>query len=146
MEYTPTADCTLIAVIAVLVIGCALVKRVRFLSLNIPEPVAGGLVAALLALGQHCFTGLALNIDPGLQNSLMLVFFAFIGLNADFSRPKAGCGAFIRIGKSSSPPGGGKGPGGEEAGGCVIPVLFWGLPLCGFVVQTGYMAARTAPT
>jgi ESS family glutamate:Na+ symporter len=82
---------TLIAATVVLLIGRVLVSRVRFLAhFSIPEPVAGGLVAALAVTAVHHFNGFSLTIDSGLQDSLMLMFFASIGLNADFSRLRAG--------------------------------------------------------
>ncbi|MDR2689722.1 MAG: sodium/glutamate symporter [Azoarcus sp.] len=91
MQFTLNAYYTLIAAMAVLMLGRMLVSRVGFLAhFNIPEPVAGGLVAALLVTALHSINGFTLNIDMGLQDSFMLMFFASIGLNADFSRLRAG--------------------------------------------------------
>ncbi|MDR2030861.1 MAG: sodium/glutamate symporter [Azoarcus sp.] len=88
---TLNAYYTLIAAVAVLLVGRWLVSKVSFLShFNIPEPVAGGLVAALVVTGLHQYNGFSLAIDDSLQNSFMLMFFASIGLNADFSRLRAG--------------------------------------------------------
>lgn len=82
---------TLIAATAVLLIGRFLVSSVHFLAhFSIPEPVAGGLLAALAVTTLHHFSGFSLTIDNNLQNSLMLMFFASIGLNADFSRLRTG--------------------------------------------------------
>ncbi|MDR1228367.1 MAG: sodium/glutamate symporter [Azoarcus sp.] len=91
MQLTFNAYYTLIAAVIVLLVGRWLVSKVSFLShFNIPEPVAGGLVAALAVTALHQYNGFSLAIDDGLQNSFMLMFFASIGLNADFSRLRAG--------------------------------------------------------
>lgn len=81
---------TLVAASLVLLLGRGLVKRVGFLrTYNIPEPVAGGLVVALLLLALR---GLDVRIqfDTSLQTPLMLAFFATIGLNADIASLKKG--------------------------------------------------------
>ena len=45
---------TLIAAVLVLLLGSWLVRKIKFLQdFNIPEPVAGGLVAALVLFGVH---------------------------------------------------------------------------------------------
>ena len=82
---------TLIAASLVLLIGRALVNKVRILNeLNIPEPVVGGLLASGLILILHQVSGFSVSITHGLQEGFMLMFFASIGLSADFSRLKAG--------------------------------------------------------
>ena len=82
---------TLIAATVVLLVGRLLVKRIRVLNdFNIPEPVVGGLIAAVLVLALHQFNGFSIQIEKGLQDGFMLMFFASIGLSADFSRLKAG--------------------------------------------------------
>lgn len=82
---------TLIAATVVLLVGRVLVKRVRVLSnFNIPEPVVGGLIAAVLVLALHQVNGFSIQIEKGLQDGFMLMFFASIGLSADFKRLKAG--------------------------------------------------------
>ncbi|MHC8364315.1 sodium/glutamate symporter [Pseudomonas sp. ZT5P21] len=81
---------TLVAASLVLLLGRGLVTRVGFLrSYNIPEPVAGGLVIALLLLALR---GLDIEVrfDTSLQTPLMLAFFATIGLSADFASLKKG--------------------------------------------------------
>ncbi|MDR1853985.1 MAG: sodium/glutamate symporter [Azoarcus sp.] len=91
MDVTLNGYWTFIAAMAVLMVGRALVMKVSFLSrFSIPEPVAGGLVAAIVVTTLHYFNGFTLTIDADLQNSFMLMFFSSIGLNADFSRLKAG--------------------------------------------------------
>lgn len=82
---------TLILATLVLLLGRFLVKKVKFLSdFNIPEPVAGGLVAAVIVYALNAFFGYSFNFQKELQTAFMLMFFASIGLSADFGRLKAG--------------------------------------------------------
>ena len=75
----------------VLLLGRGLVARVGFLrTYNIPEPVAGGLLAALLLLALRGFADIEIRFDTSLQAPLMLAFFATIGLSADFTSLKKG--------------------------------------------------------
>ncbi|WP_060511240.1 sodium/glutamate symporter [Pseudomonas sp. NBRC 111124] len=81
---------TLVAASLVLLLGHGLVARVTVLrTYNIPEPVAGGLVVALILLALRSFD-LKVQFDTSLQAPLMLAFFATIGLNADFASLKKG--------------------------------------------------------
>jgi len=65
------------------VIGRRLVERIEFLQkYSIPEPVVGGLLAALLIAVTH-FGGVRITFDTSLQPALMLAFFASIGLGVD---------------------------------------------------------------
>ncbi|WOE82521.1 sodium/glutamate symporter [Pseudomonas protegens] len=82
---------TLVAASLVLLLGRGLVTRVGFLrAYNIPEPVAGGLVVALLLLMLRGIADMEVRIDNSLQAPLMLAFFATIGLSADFANLKKG--------------------------------------------------------
>ena len=82
---------TLIVATLVLLVGRLMVDRIKFLQdFNIPEPVAGGLLAAIIIYILHASTGVSFAFDKGLQDSFMLIFFSSIGLSADFSRLKAG--------------------------------------------------------
>jgi ESS family glutamate:Na+ symporter len=81
---------TLVAASLVLLLGRGLVTRIGFLrNYNIPEPVAGGLVVALLLLALRGFD-INVRFDTSLQTPLMLAFFATIGLSADFASLKKG--------------------------------------------------------
>lgn len=81
---------TLVAASLVLLLGRGLVTRVGFMrSYNIPEPVAGGLVVALLLLLLRTLD-IEIRFDTSLQTPLMLAFFATIGLSADFASLKKG--------------------------------------------------------
>ncbi|MGO2279491.1 sodium/glutamate symporter [Psychrobacter sp. AOP7-D1-21] len=91
MEITLNGYYTLILATLVLLLGRFLVRRVKFLEdFNIPEPVAGGLVAAIVVYALNMVWGYSFNFHQGLQTATMLMFFASIGLSADFSRLKAG--------------------------------------------------------
>lgn len=91
MEVTLNGYYTLILATLVLLLGRFLVKNVKFLEdFNIPEPVAGGLVAAVVVYVLNLVWGYSFNFHQGLQTACMLMFFASIGLSADFSRLKAG--------------------------------------------------------
>ncbi len=82
---------TLIAATIVLLIGRILVKKIKFFQdFNIPEPVAGGLLAAFLITLLYSFTGMTFTFEKPLQDAFMLIFFSSIGLSADFSRLKQG--------------------------------------------------------
>jgi ESS family glutamate:Na+ symporter len=71
-------------------LGRGLVTRVGFLrNYNIPEPVAGGLVVALVLLVLRTLE-IEVRFDTSLQTPLMLAFFATIGLSADFASLKKG--------------------------------------------------------
>ena len=91
MEFTFNAFYTLIAAVIVLLLGRFLVNKIDFLSkYNIPEPVAGGLVAAVVSLLVHSFWGFSITTSSALQTSFMLIFFASIGLSANFAKLKEG--------------------------------------------------------
>ena len=71
----------------VLLLGYFLVKRIRVLNeFNIPEPVVGGFIVAILLTAVHEIWGLSFGFDKDLQTTMMLVFFSSIGLSANFSR------------------------------------------------------------
>lgn len=81
---------TLVAASLVLLLGRGLVARIGFLrAYNIPEPVAGGLVVAVILLALRAFE-VEVRFDTSLQAPLMLAFFATIGLSADFASLKKG--------------------------------------------------------
>jgi glutamate:Na+ symporter, ESS family len=82
---------TLVAASVVLLLGKELLKRVPFLATyTIPEPVAGGLLAALLLLAGRSAFDLNIQFDTSLSAPLMLTFFACIGLNADLASLRKG--------------------------------------------------------
>jgi ESS family glutamate:Na+ symporter len=77
--------------IVVLFIGKRLNDAFGFLrELTIPEPVTGGLAAALFSLLLYALTGLELEFDLLLRNYLLVYFFITIGMNASFAELRAG--------------------------------------------------------
>ncbi|HEV3428336.1 MAG TPA: sodium/glutamate symporter [Paraburkholderia sp.] len=82
---------TLVAASLVLLLGNRLVAALPLLRRwTIPEPVAGGLVAALILFGLHTFAHIDVSFNAELQTPLMLAFFATIGLNANLASLKTG--------------------------------------------------------
>lgn len=82
---------TLIAATIVLLCGRFLVNKIKFLQdFNIPEAVAGGLVAASIIYALYAFFGMTFKFETALQSAFMLAFFSSIGLSADLSRLKQG--------------------------------------------------------
>ena len=91
MEFTFNAFYTLIAAVIVLLLGRFLVNKIGFLKrYNIPEPVAGGLVAAIISLVVHSLWGYSITTSSELQTSFMLIFFSSIGLSANFAKLREG--------------------------------------------------------
>jgi len=75
---------TTVAAILVLLAGRALINRIGVLqTYSIPEPVVGGLAAALLLTLARVGGDLELQFDTRAQAPLLLVFFSTIGLGAD---------------------------------------------------------------
>lgn len=82
---------TLIMATLVLLVGRILVRKIKFFrDFNIPEPVTGGLLAALVISIIYITTGTTFKFEASLQSAFMLIFFSSIGLSADFSRLKQG--------------------------------------------------------
>lgn len=72
-------------------LGAFLTRKVAFLkNYNIPEPVLGGLVAALIVWGFVTILGKQIVFDLSVRDQLLVIFFATIGLNARFSDLLAG--------------------------------------------------------
>jgi ESS family glutamate:Na+ symporter len=83
VDWQFSVPATLAIAALVLVVGRRLIEHVAFLrKYSIPEPVVGGLVAALLITLMHV-GGARIAFDTSLQPGLMLAFFATIGLGAD---------------------------------------------------------------
>ncbi|MFC5431408.1 sodium/glutamate symporter [Paraburkholderia denitrificans] len=89
---------TLVAASLVLLLGGRLVTALPLLRRwTIPEPVAGGLVVALILFGLHSGANIDVKFDTRLQTPLMLAFFATIGLNANLSSLKMGGPVLVRF-------------------------------------------------
>jgi ESS family glutamate:Na+ symporter len=88
---------TLAVAALVLVVGRQLIQRIEFLrKYSIPEPVAGGLLAAVFVAVLHAM-GVRITFDTELQPGLMLAFFATIGLGADARMIARGGGPLLRF-------------------------------------------------
>ena len=82
---------TLVAASGVLLLGQQLLRRVRWLAtFTIPEPVAGGLLVAVLFLVARTGLDFQVRFDTSLSAPMMLTFFACIGLNADLASLRRG--------------------------------------------------------
>ena len=89
---------TLVAASLVLLFGRVLVEKTAPLkAFTIPEPVAGGLLVALLMLLAQQVAGFTVKFDTSLQTPLMLAFFATIGLSANLASLKAGGSVMIKF-------------------------------------------------
>lgn len=72
--------------ILVFFVGVSLTKKIKLLrDFNIPEPVTGGLLAALLIYAVFLSTGSEIAFDLSTRDRLLVYFFTAIGLNARFS-------------------------------------------------------------
>ncbi|MGO3127058.1 MAG: sodium/glutamate symporter [Luteimonas sp.] len=69
-----------------LFLGYALCRAIPFLGrYNLPPPVIGGLVVALVAWAAHARDTTLFTLDTSLQSPLMIAFFTTIGVNASLS-------------------------------------------------------------
>ena len=67
----------------VFLVGYLITRKVRFLrDYNIPEPVSGGILAALVTLAIFQITGRPVQFEMFIRDYLLVLFFAGIGLNA----------------------------------------------------------------
>lgn len=81
----PAFEATTLAFLVYLT-GAYLTRKVAFLKdFNIPEPVSGGLVVALLTMLAYLVFGVAVQFDLSARDYFLLVFFSGIGLNARLS-------------------------------------------------------------
>lgn len=72
-------------------LGAFLTRKVAFLkNYNIPEPVSGGLVAALVVWVLVVLLDKQIVFDLSVRDELLVIFFATIGLNARFADLLAG--------------------------------------------------------
>lgn len=82
--------------ISVLFLGHSINAKLPVLKrFNIPEPIVGGLVVAAIITGLH-FNQIELKFDLPLQNTFMLMFFATVGLSANYTQLlKGGAKVFV---------------------------------------------------
>lgn len=82
---------SLLAGALVLVLGTLLAERVPFLArYNIPAPIVGGLLFAVVVLLARQTAGITLTLDTSAKSPLLLLFFACVGLTADIRLLKRG--------------------------------------------------------
>lgn len=91
MDYALNPTFTLMLAVLVLYVGRILNQKIPFLTkYNIPEPVAGGLVGAIIFYALYEFLGYSIAVNKPMQDTFMLMFFASIGLSANFAKLKEG--------------------------------------------------------
>lgn len=91
MSYQLDAFGTIIAAVFVLLVGYFLVHRIRFLKkYNLPEPVVGGLVAAIVTFILFKYLNIEINFNVDIQKVFMLMFFTSVGLSASLAKLKEG--------------------------------------------------------
>ena len=82
---------TLVCMVVVLILGRFIIGKIKFLrDYNIPEPVVGGIIAAVVILCVYKFVNIEFKFDSALKDPLMLAFFTSVGLSADFASLKKG--------------------------------------------------------
>lgn len=90
-EYVLNPTFSLMLAVVVLYTGRLLNSKIAFLNkYNIPEPVAGGLVGAIIFYIIHQYFGYSISVNKLMQDTFMLMFFASIGLSANFAKLKEG--------------------------------------------------------
>ena len=89
---------SLLAACVALLIGAALADRVALLErFSIPAPIVGGLVVAAAMLLLQLTAGIRFTLETSTKSTLLLVFFASIGLTADLSLLRRGGPRLIRF-------------------------------------------------
>ncbi|MBV8273237.1 MAG: sodium/glutamate symporter [Cupriavidus sp.] len=82
---------SLLAALLMLLIGALINRHVRVLSkYNIPDPITGGLLFAAVASTLLATTGFQLTMEQSIKPTLLLMFFAGVGLGADLKLLKRG--------------------------------------------------------
>ena len=91
MDYQLNAFMTIVIAVLVLLIGYFCVHKMSILKkYNIPEPVAGGLVAAVVTYILFKQFNITVNFDAHIQQIFMLMFFTSVGLSASLGKLKEG--------------------------------------------------------
>lgn len=84
MQLDVNVILTLVVAVAVLLVGRVIVGHVAFLNkYSIPDPVVGGLIAAVVITALRFGAGVQITFDMSMQTTLLLAFFSTIGLSAD---------------------------------------------------------------
>ena len=87
---------SLFLAVVVLLLGTLINRRVALLArYNIPDPITGGLLFAAGASIVIAVWGVKLGIDQTVKPTLLLMFFAGVGLSSDLRQLKAGGKALV---------------------------------------------------
>ncbi|CZE46843.1 sodium/glutamate symporter [Campylobacter geochelonis] len=82
---------TLLCICIVLLIGTVITNKSKFLyKYDIPVPVTGGLIAAILFFVLDVTFGVRFAFESSIKDPFMLMFFTSVGLGADFASLKKG--------------------------------------------------------
>ena len=96
MNYELDAFLTIVISVIVLLIGHFFVRNITILKkYNIPEPVVGGLVAAVVTYILFVGLNITVSFDAKIQQIFMLMFFTSVGLSASLLKLKEGGKALI---------------------------------------------------
>lgn len=94
MKLEPVAS--LLAALVMLLIGTLINRRVGILSrYNIPDPITGGLLFAVLASLALATTGFQVTMEQSIKPTLLLMFFGGVGLTADLRMLRRGGRALV---------------------------------------------------
>src|SRR5262245_61547268 len=87
---------SLLAAVVVLLIGTMVNRKVAMLSrYNIPDPITGGLLFAAVASLAWAATDFRITIDQTIKPTLLLMFFAGVGMCSDLRMLKQGGKALV---------------------------------------------------
>jgi len=87
---------SLLAALATLLIGALVNRRVGVLSrYNIPDPITGGLLFAVIASILLAATGFQVSMEQSIKPTLLLMFFGGVGLTADLRMLRRGGKALV---------------------------------------------------
>lgn len=96
MNYELDVFLTIVISVIVLLIGHFFVKNISILKkYNIPEPVVGGLIAAIITYVLFKIFNITVSFDAHIQQIFMLMFFTSVGLSASLLKLKEGGKALI---------------------------------------------------
>ena len=91
MNFSLNFYATLLCLVGVLLLGRIVISKSKSLSYyNIPEPVVGGIIVAIILFCLSKFGNISFGFDGSMKEPLLLAFYSSIGLSADFSSFKKG--------------------------------------------------------
>ena len=91
MNFSLNFYATLLCLVGVLLLGRMVISKSKSLSYyNIPEPVVGGIIVAIILFCLNKFGNISFGFDGSMKEPVLLAFYSSIGLSADFSSFKKG--------------------------------------------------------